>query len=380
MVTDDGSAIVTVTLPREQLRQMRTHNQLLSDSERSSAAGDIIRRLCALQSQEWPSAQLAIHARTTGLTQADVIRAREVERAFVLTWTLRGTLHLVAAEAVRWQLAVGSAAAIGATRRRYQQLGLSETVRERALPEIKRILSVEGALQRADLAAALGERGIPVAGQAIHHLLRFAALRGLICLGPEVDGVLTYVLLDSWLPATTVNHSARDPLRELALRYLRAYAPATEADFARWTGLKKADVRAAWAAIADDCFALGTPSGDALVLEEQRASLDTAAKARTVRLLPRYDNYLLGYTSRDFVVAPAHAKQVHPGGGLIRACVIVDGEAKANWKMEKRRTGMRLRVTPFVPLDGLTVEMLEREAESLGEFFNTIVELRMEDA
>ena len=66
--------------------------------------------------------------------------------------------------------------------------------------------------------------------------------------------------------------------------------------------------------------------------------------SRSVRLLPRYDNYLLGYASRAFMVADKYAKRVHPGGGLIRACVLVDSEARANWKLEKRGRRQRILV------------------------------------
>ena len=63
----------------------------------------------------------------------------------MLTWTLRGTLHLVAAEDLRWQLALCGPGAIRATKRRYEQLGLTEALRERALEEIEDILRREGA-------------------------------------------------------------------------------------------------------------------------------------------------------------------------------------------------------------------------------------------
>ena len=79
----------------EQARRMRAWRQQLGDACQGASAAAIVRDLFGLQSQEWPSAQLAIHARARELTQADVIYAREDARAFALTWSLRGTLHLV---------------------------------------------------------------------------------------------------------------------------------------------------------------------------------------------------------------------------------------------------------------------------------------------
>ena len=111
------------------------------------------------------------------------------------------------------------------------------------------------------------------------------------------------------------------------------------------------------------------------MLESDAALLEPEPAEPTVRLLPRYDNYLLSHESRAFMVEEAFAKRVHPGGGLIRACLLVDGEAKANWKLEKRRAGIRVVVEPFETLVPSTLPYLETEAESLGRFLNTVAEL-----
>lgn len=370
--------MASATLSWKQARAIRARRQQLDASRRKLAAADIVRRLFALQSQEWSSAQLAIRARGRDLTQADVIHAREVERAFVLTWSLRGTLHLVAAEDIHWQLELCGPPAIRGTGSRYRQLGLTEDRREAALEAIEDILSGDHALTRAQLAEALEARGIPVAGQAIHHLVRFAALRGLLCLGAEVDGDLTYALLEEWLPAGLLPARPANPLAEFARRYLAAYAPATMADFRRWSGLTAAQAKGAWDAVGVQCDTVSLPEGEALMLARQAALLESAPAEPTLRLLPRYDNYLLGYESRAFMVAEAFAKRVHPGGGLIRSCVIVDGEAAANWKLEKRRRGLRAVVSPFQPLDRSVMPLLEAEAESLGRFLNAKAELKVE--
>ena len=358
-------------LTTDNLRQLRLRHQWLAKREERSAA-QVVRQLFAMQAQEWAAAQLALHARAQQLTQAGIQHAREVQRSIVLSWSLRGTLHLVAAADLRWLLAVCGEGAIRSTRRRYQQLGLTDAIREAALGAITTILEREGALNRAELAAALGEYGIPVAGQAIHHLLRFAALRGAICHGPERAGKLTFVLLDQWLPE--IAPAPADPLAELARRYLAACAPATQPDFAQWSGLRAAQVRAAWSAVSAAKQTVSTPDGEALMRLEQALVCKTEP---SLRLLPRYDNYLLAHKKRQFIIAPQHARQVYPGGGLIRACLLSQGEAKAAWKLEKRRQGLRVAVSPYQKLSAAEVALLEAEAQSLGSFYKARVELRI---
>ena len=306
---------MNVDLSWAQLRGLRLQNQNLADFSRSSATATVVLKLCALQSQEWSSAQLAIAARTSGITQADVKRAREVERSFVLTWTLRGTLHLVSVEDLGWQLALCADRAIRATNRRYQQLGLTEAVREAALDVITEILSRHEALTRAQLAHNLAASDIPVAGQAIHHLVRFAALRGLICFGPEKDGDLTYVLLKSWLPDFQPAPYSDDLLPQLARRYLAAYGPSASNDLAHWAGLSASQAKTAFTAIEAECAPVSMPGGRGQILHRQLVQLNEARETSTLRFLPRYDNYLLDYHRRDFMVDPAFAKAVMPGGG-----------------------------------------------------------------
>ncbi len=365
---------MTRTLTPTELRQLRWRHQWLARRTERSAA-EVLRRVCALQSQEWASAQLAVHARADGLTSADVIRAREIDRSIALSWSIRGTLHLVTSEDLRWLLTLCGEGAIRGTRRRYQQLGLTEAIREEALEAIFAILAREGALNRAELATALAEYGIPVAGQAIHHLVRFAALRGLICHGPERAGKLTFVLLDQWLPETAP--ALADPLRELAQRYLQAGAPATMEDFAAWSGLGAAQVREAWASAREECVTVATATGDMLMLKTQSKDINSEP---SLRLLPRYDNYLLSHKVRDFIVAESHARQVYPGGGLIRACVLHDGVACASWKVEKRKRALRLRISPFDKLNDDQLAQLEARTARLGAFLDRPAELLIESA
>jgi hypothetical protein len=62
-----------------------------------------------------------------------------------------------------------------------------------------------------------------------------------------------------------------------------------------------------------------------------------------LRLVPAYDELLLGWRDRTPVVAPGHARRVHPGGGLLRAVVLEDARAVGTWQLR----GGRVAVEPF---------------------------------
>jgi hypothetical protein len=87
-----------------------------------------------------------------------------------------------------------------------------------------------------------------------------------------------------------------------------------------------------------------------------------------VRLLPSYDTYLLGYRSRDMVLAAKYAKRIYPGGGLLRPALLVDGRATGTWKVKRHRDSIEVIVEPFEDLTEDVRRRLDVEVEDLAHF------------
>lgn len=130
--------------------------------ERPGRVVDVVRRVVGVQAQDARAARLQVRARSVGLTGADVDAAVS-ERAVVATWAMRGTLHLLAAEDVRWivRLLGPRFAARSAGRRR--QLGLDDEVCTNELAALADVLGASGPMVRADLVAAVAARGVRLA-------------------------------------------------------------------------------------------------------------------------------------------------------------------------------------------------------------------------
>lgn len=111
----------------------------------------VTRRLLAVQGQDPRGARLAIRARSTGLTAADVDRALTVERSLLITWVNRGTLHLVHREDYPWLHALTTPPLFTANARRLEQEGVSSSAAERGVSVIERSLAEEGPLTRVQL-------------------------------------------------------------------------------------------------------------------------------------------------------------------------------------------------------------------------------------
>jgi hypothetical protein len=293
---------------------------------------------------------------------------------------MRGTLHLVAADDLRWLLSLLGPVFVRKSQRRYAQLGLSEQICATAMTAIRDILSEHWPLPRAELASRLASRGIPTAGQAAYHLLRRAALEGVICYGPDRDGQETFVLIEDWVDAgpEVEEDAARG---ELARRYLAAYGPAGPEDFAAWLGLPLHEARAAFDAIADQLREVEADGLSLRMLESHAAWLDDPdVSGSGVQLLPAFDTLLLGYRDRELIVPPPYAKRVNAGGGLIRPTVLVDGHVAGTWKIERDKDSLAILVEPFEPFDAVVMPALENEVEDVARFLEQDAQLRVENS
>ena len=322
---------------------LRAGAQALAGGVREATAEAVVRRVFAVQAQDTVAADLGIRVRGRGITARAIRAAYEDDRSIVRGWYLRGTLHTIPSDDARWVLRLLAPRILAATSRRYQQLGLDDGLRLRADRLIRRVLATHGPLTRAELTEHLATLDIPQDRQAPFHLIRHAALNGILCHGPQRAGVDTYVVLDDWLPTTGRTQGEEEVvLAELASRYLAAYAPATVDDFAAWSGLPLTWARRAWRTLAQSGAI--TEHGPLTMLSGRVPETGEPATP-DVRLLPAYDNYLIGYRTRENSVPALHQSRVWPGGGLIRPTVIADGLAIGTWT--RRSDGRSVQVDAF---------------------------------
>ncbi len=355
----------TIALSADNTRRLRVSSQGLDvPIGGAGAVLETVRGTGGIQAQDMNTAPLQVRVRSSGLTSTDVIQALSQDRSIVRTWAMRGTLHLIPAEDHRWMTALLGASSFSAGRGRRHQLGLDDATLDEALKHSVDVLSNEGPLTRQQLAERLATYDIPVANQALHHVVRAGGFLGVIAHGPLLDGKTeTFVAADSWLAGIERPELSRDEgLARLAGRYIRAFGPSTERDFAVWSGLPLRDARAGFGAISGELVEVGVEGERMWVVDGVTGvgwvneALDSSTALRSaqndregrgndgglVRLLGFFDTYLLGYRGRGLAVAPEYMSRVNAGGGMIRPVVTIDGLAVATWSWRWVR-GSRLR-------------------------------------
>jgi hypothetical protein len=327
--------------------------QLLATPTRRDPVA-VVEHLLAVQGQDARGARLAVRARTTGLTAADIDRSMSSDRSLLITWLNRGTLHLVSSEDYPWLHALTTPQLFTGNARRLVQEGVPLDAADRAVRVIERSLADEGPLTRAQLKERIARVDVRTEGQALVHLLMLASLRGLAVRGPMIGRQHAYVLVRDWLgePKPVPRERA---LAELARRYLTGHGPADVRDLARWAGLPLRDARAGLEAIAGEL----DEGPDGLV---SLAARPAASSLPPPRLLGPFDPLLMGWSSRAPILG--RHDPVVVSGGTFRPVALVRGRGVATWRL----VAARVELEPFVRVKREDVAALEADAEDVVRF------------
>ncbi|MBT2499300.1 AlkZ family DNA glycosylase [Agromyces sp. ISL-38] len=226
------------------IARWRLHSQLLAAPV--AQAEQVVSSLLAVQAENPSQSAWAVATRTASPRRGDLADAIADGRV-LRTHVLRPTWHYVHAEDAGWLLELTAPRVLPTVDQQLRPLADRMTALTDA---VEATLAAASDRTRAELAAALADRGIELVGQQPMLLLAHLELHGLVCSGVPRDGEHTYALFADRVPAP--RRLDRDAaLTELALRYFTNHGPATERDLAYWATLTVTDVRRGIAGAAD---------------------------------------------------------------------------------------------------------------------------------
>jgi hypothetical protein len=330
---------------------------------------DVVRRLAGVQAQVMSAAEQAVAVRTRtprpgalaqGLAHGELVR----------TWAMRGTLHVLPADELGTYLAPLAAA------RTWQKGSWQKTFLDaagmRVLTDAVRELLVGGAvLTREELTDAVVARaGDPALAEHLRSgwgaVLKPLAWQGLLVQGPPVAGRVTFTS-----PASLPGWRGPVPVEEagpaVVLAYLGAYGPAGAAAVDDWLlrGATPKKVLRGWfdeLARQDLIVPVRVEGEDLWARAADADSLAAAVPDASTRLLPAFDQYVLGPGTKDeHILDPRRRSEVSRAAGWIAPVVVHAGRVVGTW--EAAEGAVRVRLFPEVPL--LDVTVLEAEAALL---------------
>ena len=334
---------------------------------------------CGIHAQVQASAELQLAARVDGLTQQDIREALWEKRTLVKAWTLRGTLHLHPAEELPlWYAAMRavSQAEPGEMQAWVDPHGATHPALGRDdVDEIRSaVLDVlDGrCLLREELAADVVER---IGSKARSRLLSgFNFFGGAdLCQGTPQGNKITLTRPDQWL-ARWEEPDEQEALREVCRRFLRTYGPVQPPDFRVWVAgrsFRPDDARALFESLGDELEEIDVEGHRSFVLA---GDTEFREPQPSVRLLPEYDVYVMGFREREHLVPDRVKEQVaqhgrgrYEGPAGVRFLAI-DGVTAGLWERKKRGKRIELQVTPARRLTRVQRSHLDVEVERIGAF------------
>lgn len=326
---------------------------------------DAVSHLGAVQAQDLPGSLLSVALRVTS-PGANQLAAAFGTGQLVRSWPMRGTLHLVPAVDLEWMLSLTRDRMIAGAATRRREVGITDQTRATGRELAVSALDGGGALTRKELFEIWRTAGLLVHSQTAVHLLGLLCQQSVLVLGPLAGREQLVVSYADWIPQPRrLDHP--EALAELARRYVRSHGPATVADLARWSSLTLTEARAAVAAVRDEFETVRIDDVEHLhqpgLIEDWQAHREDVAQ---LRLLPGFDEFILGYRDRSFAVADEHAGRLVPGNnGMFRASIVKDGQVIGVWRRGGTPKKPTLIAEGFQPLTDAELAAAQAAFEAL---------------
>lgn len=295
---------------------------------------EVVAHFGAMQAQEYRMMRWAVAMRTKRPSAAAFTHAFNDGR-IVRLHLLRGTWQLVSATDYWWMhsLCAPKARQVISGWMSANKISLPEdemmTIRGILVDTLERL----GSATKEDFELALAERGMTMDPHRLSYHIRYAELDAVLCSGDLLPMKASYSLCSAKLDAP--KEMERDEaLMLLAVKYLQSHQPVTLEDFVWWSGLGVNDCRRAISLLGNRVHierfpAAGTsPARDFLILDNVRTR---GCRSGQSLLIAPYDEYLIGYKSRDLVLAPEHKHHAHNNSGIFQPVIAQDGRICGNW-------------------------------------------------
>jgi hypothetical protein len=297
-----------------------------------------------------PVSHLELTARLAGYRPDDLERLLD-DRALIGLRTLRGSAFLVPVGLLP--------VVVPATRERnvrafgtYLRRSLTTAPYEAWAARVDDVLG-DGMLTKAEIAERLEppEADRPFMTNVVSQMATESRLVGVRRPRSWRSAEIAYTRWANWLPDVDVETPDPEEARtELARWYLERFGPATVDDFAWWSGLTKAQARAAIDASGADAAA--GPGGD---------------PPRGVRLLPIWDTLFVTWKDRSRFLPDALAPYVYDASGNATSVVLADGAVAGAWAMSVAGDRLEVRASPFGSFAPAAWSGIEEEAGRIAE-------------
>jgi hypothetical protein len=364
---------MSLPVPIVSWEQVRRHRMERSGLvEGYATAEEVAGALFGIQAQIHPAAGLAIWNRMRGAYSfARYERELQKKRTLIKLWGQRGTLHAFCS--AEWPLIYSVFAENKSWWHRNAEASAQLDDYDRLVETVAVLLRQQKIMGRSHLRAS----GLPFTEE---HLSGWGGIfadlvkRGYACHAGKEEGEGIFAHREHWLPRLAWEPPDREEANlEVARRYFRSFGPSTPQDFTYWRGARGGSghrrfgellARGELAEVSVEGAPMWLPAS-----ELERLCQPVTGRRWPVKLLYRFDPFLLAHREKRWVVDDAYYTQVWRPAGHIEGIVLERGRGVATWRYDRVAGGLAISVTPFARLSPVARHGIERQAARVAAFF-----------
>lgn len=365
-------------MPAEKFAAFRLRRHHLRDKKPADPV-TICRDLCGVQAQVMSAAYLQLWTRNHALRREHIEDALWKKKSLVKASLMRQTLHLIPSEEFAVYIAALRVSRIAGVLNVMRRFKISDEEAAGSSQHIMHALAA-GPMKNADIRAAVHPKVSPRMREymrLVSCVVRLPLAEGWVCYGPGEANEVRFIRTDQWLEKGKLEIMEEAPAQQALLKkFLRAYGPATAADFAHWAGIPMKRAKDVCASLLSDLHEVKVDDESRwLVQGDERELKRPATEGGRIDLLPLFDPYLLAHAKKDHLIEPKHYKRVYRNQGWISAVILLDGKVIGTWEYKLRGKKVEVKVSPFEKLSRPARAQIAREATALADFFGRKVEL-----
>eukprot|EP00698_Gefionella_okellyi_P021916 TRINITY_DN7187_c0_g1_i2.p1 TRINITY_DN7187_c0_g1~~TRINITY_DN7187_c0_g1_i2.p1 ORF type:complete len:203 (-),score=45.51 TRINITY_DN7187_c0_g1_i2:8-616(-) len=164
---------------------------------------------------------------------------------------------------------------------------------------------------------------------------------------------------------------------DLIRRYIHAYGPVSALDVRYWMGALAPEVKrwlqlleAETTTVQIHDTSSGSNATSLLMLKSDVSDLmQTVPDTWPVRLVYRFDSYLLGHSSKEWLIAEEKRKLVWRTAGHIEGVVLVRGKIAGTWRYTRKTNALHVTVCAFEKFTAAVKSDVQRELEMVAAYF-----------
>ena len=265
---------------------IRLLNQQLVAPQFSDPA-EVVSYMGAMQAQEYRMMRWAVEMRTRKPSAKTFKKAFDSGRIIRLH-LMRGTWQLVSAEDYWPFITLCGPKSIAVTKgwMSSNKISIPDDELFRVRDILAQTAADKGSVTKEDIVQALEERGLQMDDHRLSYHIRMAEFTGTLCSGDTLE------------------------------------------DFVWWSGLNVSDCRKGIALLGDSIHVEKWKGREFYLTDDCRTRGFRKGK---FLLIPPYDEYLIGYKSRDIVLPPEHRHHAHNNSGIFQPVIAYDGTICGNW-------------------------------------------------